>query len=131
MLDMKAVPADQQAAAVARLLSEENAWQRVLIYSTDAAYQRAFAPWPQAQLFESRDATRGRLAAVALAGTCDDPPQSGTWSAFEFARQMELVETFTLGEARSTATAKLWTPEAVKCFRTNGRTPIVAIGIGN
>ncbi|KXU94269.1 glycerophosphodiester phosphodiesterase [Caballeronia megalochromosomata] len=131
MLDMKAMPAEPQAAAVARVLDAENAWKRVLIYSTDAAYQNAFAAYPQARLFESRDATRARLAAVALAGTCEAAPPSGTWTAFEYARKMELVETFTLGEARSAVTARLWTPETVKCFRTNGNTPILAIGVDN
>lgn len=52
--DMKALPAAPQAAAVAR----------VLIYSTDAAYQSAFAAYPRARLFESRDTTRNRLAGV-------------------------------------------------------------------
>jgi glycerophosphoryl diester phosphodiesterase len=131
MLDMKALPAEPLTAAVARVLNEENAWPRVLIYSTDAAYQNAFAAYPQARLFESRDATRARLAAVALARTCEAPPPSGTWTAFEYARKMELVETFTLGEARSAVTAKLWTPEAIRCFRTSGNTPIVAIGVEN
>lgn len=133
MLDMKALPAEPQATAVVRVLSEENAWPRVLLYSTEAAYQKAFAAYPQAQsrMFESRDATRARLAAVALAQTCEDAPQSGTWTAFEFARKMELVETFTLGEARSAVTAKLWTPEAVKCFRTHDNVRILAIGVDN
>lgn len=133
MLDMKALPAGPQAAAVARVLDEENAWPRVMLYSTDASYQKAFAAYPQAQghLFESRDATRARLAAVALAQTCEDPPPPGTWTAFEFARRMELVETFTLGEARSPVTAKLWTPDAVACFHKNGKTRILAIGIDN
>lgn len=133
MLDMKALPARPQADAVARVLSEEGAWPRVLIYSTEAAYQKAFAAWPQAQgrLFETRDATRARLAAVALAQTCEAAPPPGTWTAFEYARKMELVETFTLGEARSPVTATLWTPDAVKCFRTEGHAPILAIGIDN
>ncbi|SAL01498.1 hydrolase [Caballeronia calidae] len=133
MLDMKATPAEPQTAAVARVLDEENAWQRVLIYSTDAAYQTTFAAYPKAQarLFESRDATRARLAAAALSHTCEDAPQTGVWTAFEFARKMELVETFTLGEARSAVTARLWTPEAVKCFRTNADVRILAIGIDN
>jgi glycerophosphoryl diester phosphodiesterase len=131
MLDMKALPAGPQTAAVARVLDEAHAWPRVMIYSTDASYQKAFAAYPQAQghLFESRDATRARLAAVALAQTCEDPPTPGTWTAFEFARRMELVETFTLGEARSPVTAKLWTPDAVACFHKNGKTKILAIGI--
>jgi glycerophosphoryl diester phosphodiesterase len=129
MLDMKALPAEPQAAAVARVLGEADAWSRVLLYSTDATYQKAFSAWPQAQLFESRDATRARLATVALERTCEAPPAPGTWTAFEFRRQMELVETFTLGEARSAVTATLWTPEAVKCFHDEGKTRIVAIGI--
>ncbi|KND54632.1 Glycerophosphoryl diester phosphodiesterase [Candidatus Paraburkholderia kirkii] len=128
MLDMKALPADAQAEAVARVLDQENAWQRVLIYSTDAAYQMAFAAYPQARVFESCDATRARLAAVALAQTCEDAPQPGTWTAFEFARKMELVETFTLGEARSPVTATLWMPEAIACFRAKGEVRL-AIGI--
>ncbi|WP_250480827.1 glycerophosphodiester phosphodiesterase family protein [Caballeronia sp. GAOx1] len=133
MLDMKALPAGPQTAAVARVLDEENAWSRVLIYSTDAAYQRAFSAYPQARsrLFESRDATRARLVYVALESTCKDAPSPGRWTAFEYARKMELVETFTLGEARSAVTSRLWTPAAVQCFRTRGETPILAIGIDN
>jgi glycerophosphoryl diester phosphodiesterase len=129
MLDMKALPAAPQAAAVARVLDEENAWPRVLIYSTDAAYQSAFAPYTKARLFESRDATRTRLAKVALAHDCAEPPPAGTWAAFEYARKMELVETFTLGEARSPVNAKLWTRDAVACFRENGAVHLMAIGI--
>ncbi|WP_244816510.1 glycerophosphodiester phosphodiesterase family protein [Caballeronia sp. Lep1P3] len=129
ILDMKALPAEPQAAAVARVLSDENAWSRVLIYSTDAAYRSAFAAYPRARLFESRDATRGRLAGVALAHACIDPPQPGTWAAFEWKRQMELTETFTLGEARSPVTAQLWTHEALACFRTHGDVHVMAIGI--
>ncbi|SAK89643.1 hydrolase [Caballeronia fortuita] len=130
MLDMKALPAAPQAAAVARVLDDKNAWPRVLLYSTDAAYQQAFAAYPQARsrMFESRDATRARLAAVALEATCEDAPPAGTWTAFEYARKMELVEAFTLGEARSPVTAKLWTPAAMRCFREKGEPNILAIG---
>ncbi|WP_277188028.1 glycerophosphodiester phosphodiesterase family protein [Caballeronia sp. BR00000012568055] len=131
MLDMKALPAEPQAAAVARVLDHENAWQRVLIYSTDAAYQRAFAPYKQARLFESRDKTRARLAELALANDCTDAPPAGTWAAFEYARKVELTETFTLGEARSPVTAKLWTPASVACFREHGAVHIVAIGVND
>ncbi|KND60624.1 Glycerophosphoryl diester phosphodiesterase [Candidatus Burkholderia verschuerenii] len=130
-LDMKALPAVRQANAVARVLDEEGAWSRVLIYSTNAAYQQAFAAYPQARLFESRDATRARLANVALAHACIDPPPAGAWAAFEYARQMELTETFTLGEARSPVTATLWTSKAVACFRTQGKTHIMAIGVND
>jgi glycerophosphoryl diester phosphodiesterase len=129
ILDMKALPAEPQAQAVARVLDEARAWERVLIYSTDAAYQKAFAAYGQARLFESRDATRARLATAALAHECAEPPQTGVWTAFEYRRKMELVETFTLGEARSAVTARLWTTESVACFRSKAPARILAIGI--
>lgn len=132
ILDMKALPAQPQAAAVARVLDETGAWARVLIYSTDASYQQAFAAWPRARMFESRDATRERLAAVALAHRCEAPPSANTWTAFEWRRQVDLVEQFTLGEARSTvADAALWTAPAVQCFRTNPGVHIVAIAVNS
>lgn len=130
ILDMKALPAQPQASAVAAVLSAAQAWGRVRIYSTEAAYQQAFAAWPQARLFESRDATRERLATVALAHACETPPPAGTWAAFEFHRQVDLVEQFTLGEGRSTVNdATLWTAPAVQCFRTHADVHLVAIAV--
>ena len=102
---------------------------RVLIYSTDASYQHAFAQYPQARLFESRDRTRDRLANVALAHNCQSAPEAGSWVAFEYQRKVELVETFTLGEARSPVNAKLWTRPAIDCFQSRGKVHILAIGI--
>lgn len=131
ILDMKALPAAPQAAAVARVLEQNHAWGRVLIYSTDASYQQAFARYPKARLFESRDQTRDRLANVALANSCKPIPQPGGWVAFEYQRKVEVVETFTLGEARSAVNAKLWTPQTVDCFRANGESNILAIGVNN
>jgi glycerophosphoryl diester phosphodiesterase len=132
MLDMKALPAAPQAAAVARVLDEANAWDRVLLYSTEASYQQAFSAWPRARMFDSRDATRDRLATVALARTCLKPPPAGTWAAFEWRRHLDLTERFTLGVARSPVDdAQLWSPEAVQCFRTNPGVHIVAIAVNN
>ncbi|KRD00989.1 glycerophosphodiester phosphodiesterase [Pseudomonas sp. Root9] len=131
ILDMKALPATPQAAAVARVLEQNHAWDRVWIYSTDVSYQQAFAQYPKARLFESRDRTRERLANVALANNCNPTPQPGGWVAFEYQRKVDLVETFTLGEARSAVNAKLWTPQAVDCFRANGESNILAIGVNN
>lgn len=132
VLDMKALPAEPQAAAVARVLDGAGAWTRVRIYSTEAAYQQAFAAWPQARLFESRDATRERLATVALAQACEAPPAAGTWAAFEFHRKVDLVEQFTLGEGRSTVgDAMLWSAAAVQCFRTQPDVHILAIAVNN
>jgi glycerophosphoryl diester phosphodiesterase len=132
VLDMKALPAAPQAAAVARVLDAAHAWDRVRIYSTEAAYQQAFAAWPQAHLFESRDATRDRLVTMALAHTCEAPPAAGTWAAFELHRKMEVVERFTLGEGHSTVDdATLWTARAVQCFRWNPDVHLVAIAVNN
>ena len=129
ILDMKALPAAPQAKAVAQLLEQLHAWNRVLIYSTDASYQQAFAQYPQARLFESRDSTRDRLASVALAHSCNAPPAPASWVAFEYRRPVQLVETFTLGEARSKVDARLWTPAAVDCFQSRGKVRMLAIGI--
>ncbi|HEV3428954.1 MAG TPA: glycerophosphodiester phosphodiesterase family protein [Paraburkholderia sp.] len=132
ILDMKALPAAPQASAVAHVLDETAAWDRVLLYSTEAAYQQAFAAWPRARVFESRDATRARLANMALAHTCDAPPPAGAWTAFEWRRSLDLTERFTLGEAHSSvADARLWSPQAVQCFRTNPGVHIVAIAVNS
>ena len=131
ILDMKALPAAPQAHAVARVLEQNHAWDRVLIYSTDASYQQAFAQYPQARLFESRDLTRERLANIALAHNCTPAPQPGSWVAFEYQRRVELVETFTLGEARSSVTARLWTPQAIGCFQSRGKSNILAIAVNS
>ncbi|KPC53390.1 Glycerophosphoryl diester phosphodiesterase precursor [Amantichitinum ursilacus] len=130
VLDMKALPAAPQAAAVAHVLDGARAWQRVTLYSTEAAYQQAFAPYRQAQLYESRDATRLRLAQVDLAAQCN-APVVGTRAAFEISRKVDLVETFTLGEGRSSVNARLWTPAAVQCFRQQGKVYLTAIAVNN
>ncbi|WP_442953428.1 glycerophosphodiester phosphodiesterase family protein [Paraburkholderia sp. SOS3] len=131
VLDMKATPAEPQVHAVARVLTEEDAWSRVTIYSTDAAYQRSFAAYPQARVFESRDATRQRLVRALLAGQCDDAPAAHTWTAFELHRVLKVTEEFTLGEGRSEVNATLWTPATVACFRQQPDVRIVAIAVNN
>jgi glycerophosphoryl diester phosphodiesterase len=131
ILDMKALPAEPQTLAVARVLDEENAWRRVSIYSTEADYQRSFAAYPQARLFESRDATRGRLVRVLLNQGCVDAPTEHAMSAFELRRALTVVEKFTLGEGRSDVQATLWTPATVACFRQKPDVRIVAIAVND
>ena len=131
ILDMKALPAEQQTQAVARVLSEENAWSRVRLYSTVAGYQRSFAAYPQAKIFESREATRGRLVRVLLNQGCTDAPAEHASAAFELHRAVTVVEKFTLGEGRSEVQATLWTPATVACFRQKPDVHIVAIAVNN
>ena len=132
ILDMKALPAAPQTQAVARVLTEEQAWPRVVIYSTEADYQQSFAAYPQARLFESRDATRLRLLQVSLGAGCIEPPAASAWTAFELHRKVTVTEKFTLGEGRSEIDATLWSPESVACFRQRSpQVRIVAIAVNN
>jgi glycerophosphoryl diester phosphodiesterase len=131
ILDMKALPAEPQTQAVAQVLSEENAWSRVTLYSTEAEYQRSFAAYPQAKIFESRDATRGRLVRVLLNEGCIDAPAEHSSAAFELHRTVTVVEKFTLGEGRSEVNATLWTPATVACFRQRPDVQLVAIAINS
>lgn len=130
LIDMKQVPAPALVTAVAKVIDEENAWQRVRFYSTDADVIALMAQQPKAQVFESRDATRDRLARIALnGGACDAPPAAGTWSGIELERKVRVVEKFTLGEGVSEVTAHWWTPEAMKCFKRNPGVKVVVFGV--
>ncbi|HTJ98043.1 MAG TPA: glycerophosphodiester phosphodiesterase family protein [Bordetella sp.] len=131
ILDMKALPAEPQTRAVARILSEENAWSRVTLYSTEAAYQETFAAYPQAKMFESRDATRTRLLRVLLGEGCVNAPPAHAASAFELHRNLAVTEKFTLGEGRSEIHATLWTPATVACFHRQPDVHIIAIAVND
>lgn len=72
VLDMKAMLVQPQTQAVAQVLSEENTWSRVTIYSTDVPYRQSFGIYTQAQPYESRNATRQRLLSVLLNPGCVD-----------------------------------------------------------
>jgi glycerophosphoryl diester phosphodiesterase len=118
-LDMKSVPAAPLVAAVAEVLERRQAWRRVWLYSTDAAFNHHWQRYPRAQVMEARDATRARLLTLALAQRCEQAPTLPTWSAFELRRDLEVRERFTLGEGLSPITAaQLWTPQALQCFRS-------------
>ncbi|MFJ8387740.1 glycerophosphodiester phosphodiesterase family protein [Streptomyces sp. NPDC094438] len=129
-LDLKQTPARHVVDAVVKLLDEKKAWHRVRLYSTDADVTSLLATVPQADVAESRDATRQRLAEVALEHTCKSTPPAGSWAGFELKRQMTLQEKFTLGTGEAPVTAQLWTPESVACFRrAHNSTPIVMIAV--
>jgi glycerophosphoryl diester phosphodiesterase len=129
MLDMKQTPAAPLVEAVARVLDSAHAWSRVRLYSTDADAIELMKAHREAQVFETRDATRNRLVDLSLGGTCDNPPPAGSWVGIELHRQVEVVEHFTLGTGVSKVDARWWTPAAVKCFKTNGNVKIVAFGV--
>ncbi|MEU1820451.1 glycerophosphodiester phosphodiesterase family protein [Streptomyces roseifaciens] len=129
-LDLKQAPARHVVDAVVRLLDAKQAWGRVKLYSTDAEVTTLLSRIPAAQVAESRDATRQRLAEVALEQTCKSTPRAGSWAGFELKRPMTLQEKFTLGTGEAAVTAQLWTRASVACFRSrSARTPIVMLGV--
>ncbi|OXC78571.1 Glycerophosphoryl diester phosphodiesterase [Caballeronia sordidicola] len=131
MLDMKQTPAAPLVEAIAQVLDSMNAWSRVRLYSTDSEAIQLMKAHRQAQVFETRDATRDRLVDLSLGGTCDNPPPAGSWVGIELHRQVEVIEHFTLGTGVSKVDARWWTPAAVKCFKTNGDVKIVAFGVNS
>lgn len=129
LIDMKQLPAAPLVAAVAKVIDEENAWQRVRFYSTEADIVALMAQQPKARLFESRDATRDRLVRAALNGGPCQAPAAGTWAGIELVRKVSVVEKFTLGEGVSEVMAHWWTPAAIKCFKTNPDVKVMVFGI--
>lgn len=127
-LDLKSEPAQPLINAISAVLDAQRAWQRVRFYSTQKATTQALANVPQAQVFEDRDATRNRIATLALSGQCQ-PPAPGTWSGIELKRVLNVGETFTLGTVSSQIPARLWTRASVECFRKAANTHIVMFGI--
>jgi len=120
---------DKMAAALSGVLQQTHSLGRTRIYSTDAKYLEALpAALPR---FESRDLTRTALANITMAHECQiKPEKKSRWYALEMKRDVEVVEKYTLGEARSKAILE-WDKEAMDCFRSQGEAHIILIGINN
>ncbi|MBK5144025.1 glycerophosphodiester phosphodiesterase [Budviciaceae bacterium BWR-B9] len=131
-LDIKSPDAEPTvlAKALSDVLNKNNSLKRIRVYSTEAKYLAALpAEIPR---FETRDETRSLLANISLSHTCninakDKQPR---WYGLELKRDVEVVESFTLGEGRSKATLT-WDEEAMKCFRSQGNAHIIFFGINN
>jgi glycerophosphoryl diester phosphodiesterase len=130
-IDIKSPDANPAAMAKAlnKVIDSTHSQRRVRIYSTDSRYLDALpASLPR---FESRDTTRTALANIAMAHQCQiKADDKSRWYALEMKREVEVVEKFTLGEARSKATLA-WDKEAMDCFRSQGEAHIILIGINN
>ncbi|WP_235845389.1 glycerophosphodiester phosphodiesterase family protein [Morganella psychrotolerans] len=109
------------------VLTRHQAKQRIRVYSTNPDYLTALPD--SIPVFESRDTTRNVLAGSLITHTCDISTQAQPrWYGFELHRKIEVVETFTLGEARSPAILT-WDKTAADCFRKNGKNSIILFGI--
>lgn len=62
--------------------------------------------------------------------SADSEPKATRWYGFELHRKVEVVEKYTLGEARSPATLS-WDKEAIDCFRKQSDAYIVLFGVNN
>lgn len=134
-IDLKSPDADPniQAQAILALLNKTNAFNQVRFYSTNDTFLKALKPLStKLQLFESRDETRTMLANSVMSHQCtlDNDKSATRWYGFELHRKVEVVEKYTLGEARSPATLS-WDKEAIDCFRKNGNAYIIVFGVNS
>ncbi|HHR6130757.1 TPA: glycerophosphodiester phosphodiesterase family protein [Providencia alcalifaciens] len=134
-IDLKSPDADPntQAQAILALLNKTNAFNQVRFYSTNDTFLKALKPLStKFQLFESRDETRTMLANSVMSHQCtlDNDKSATRWYGFELHRKVEVVEKYTLGEARSPATLS-WDKEAIDCFRKNGNAYIIVFGVNS
>ncbi|EMD1718989.1 glycerophosphodiester phosphodiesterase family protein [Providencia stuartii] len=135
-IDLKSPDADPdtQAEAVYSLLEKNNAFKNTRFYSTNDAFVKALTKRSdKINTFESRDETRTILANSTMNHHCSissDAQSKSRWYGFELHRKVEVVEKYTLGEARSPATLS-WDKEAIDCFRKNGQAYIVLFGVNS
>ena len=140
-IDLKSPDADPntQANAIFSLLNKTNTFNQVRFYSTNDDFIKALSKISEKiNTFESRDDTRTILANSVMNHQCSIPTKQPTtkdtlpvrWYGFELHRKVEVVEKYTLGEARSPATLS-WDKEAIDCFRKTGNAYIVLFGVNS
>lgn len=130
ILDLKSLPAAPLVDAIAKVLTQENAWHRVYFYSTLIEHFQALAHYPQAQCFEPRDITRTRLVKSLFLQQCETPPSANTWVGIELDRALTVSEKFTLGQGDSPLSlVRLWNAKAISCFQKQGAVKIFLFGI--
>ncbi|HFF8524906.1 TPA: glycerophosphodiester phosphodiesterase family protein [Providencia rettgeri] len=132
-IDLKSPDAnpDVQAKAILALLNKTNTFNQVRFYSTNDEFLIALKSLSaKIPLFESRDETRTMLANIVMNHQCsvENDTTKTRWYGFELHRKVEVVEKYTLGEARSPATLS-WDKEAINCFRKNGNAYIIVFGV--
>lgn len=123
-------PPQDMAQALAEVLRATASLHRSRVYSTDERYLKALPA--EVNRFESRDLTRTALAQVAMSHRCElpDAPDRERWFGIEMKRDVEVVEKYTLGEARSRVQL-VWDQEAVDCFRAKGKARIVLFDVNS
>lgn len=129
-IDLKSPDADpyEQAKAIEKVLKEEKAFRCTRFYSINQAFLNALSY--HVQRFESRDKTRDILANITMNHHCliDKKVNTQRWYGLKLQRKVEVVEKYTLGEARSSSDL-VWDHETMKCFRASSGAHIVLFSI--
>lgn len=129
-LDIKSPDASPQtfASVLADTLQSINGLDRVRVYSTDSRYLDALPS--DIPRFESRDLTRKMLVNVTMAHDCTVTSQKTdpVWYGFEYRREVQVTEKFTLGEGVSKSFLT-WNRAAFNCFKKNPHNKVILFGI--
>lgn len=129
-LDIKSPDASPQtfASVLADTLQKSNGLGRVRVYSTDSRYLDALPT--DIPRFESRDLTRSTLVNVAMNHDCKiaSHKSAPVWYGFEYRREVQVTEKFTLGEGVSKSFLT-WDREAFNCFKKDPRNKVILFGI--
>nr|WP_232508799.1 glycerophosphodiester phosphodiesterase family protein [Xenorhabdus nematophila] len=138
-IDLKSPDAnpDIQAKAVLNVLNKTQSFEHTRFYSTNEKFLDTLSHYSdKINVFESRDQTRTILANSVMSHHCELPQkeaanaESTRWYGFELHRKIEVVERYTLGEARSPATLT-WDKDAIDCFRKISNAHIILFGVNN
>lgn len=117
IVDLKSLPARDLIEAVAQVAHSQNAWGRLIFYSTDDSHLDYLKKYyPQANAFESRRDTVEELL-NATGSTRLSKTEKPIWFGFELERQGEFVEKLALGDARYPIKFVMWTEPGVKRIR--------------
>ncbi len=114
VLDLKSLPAESLIEAVAKAIDENQAWGRVIFYSTsDSHLEYLKVRHPNAKAFESRGATAEEL--LSPGGSSKIPASSKeVWLGFELVRDVVMEESLALGSARYPLKLECWNKENIK-----------------
>lgn len=118
IIDLKSLPAEPLVEAVAKAIEENQAWDRVIFYSTsDSHLEYLKVRHPNAKAFESRGATVEEL--LSPGGSSKIPASSKeVWLGFELARDVVIEEPLALGTARYPIKLECWNKENIKRIRS-------------
>lgn len=132
ILDIKAEPTGPVVSAVAQAVGNADAWNQVLVYSTQRSAITEATKFQGLRVFESRDATRERLLRMLFTGVCTDPPAPGSWTGYEVRRDLSVSEKFALGSGTSNINGvPMWTAATMTCFQSLGAVNTVFFGVNS